>query len=200
MRNSNRKQLVASLGIAAAVLVCQSPAWAQKKGQSVSVQYGEVKSGQEVDLQSNAVPGGAVVGGALGIASASGKSSKKKARNALIGGMAGGAIAKGAQGSTMGMLYDVDLGSAGTMQIVTDQTEIRVGDCVAVERAGDTANLRRVTAAYCEQANQKAVASVAVEAQEEAVECAAAKQQLVDATSAADAELAAMKIQLLCND
>jgi hypothetical protein len=44
------------------------------------------------------------------------------------------------------------------------------------------------------------VAAVADEAQEEAEECLAAKQQLVDATTAEQADLAARKIGLLCND
>jgi len=38
---------------------------AQRSGQVVSVQYGVVTSGQRVDLQSSAVPAGAVVGGTL---------------------------------------------------------------------------------------------------------------------------------------
>jgi len=176
------------------------PTWAQRAGQSVSVQYGTVTGGREVDLKSGAVPGGAVVGGTLGLLSARGKSSGKKVRNALIGGVAGGAIAGSAQGSNRGMLYDVDLGSAGMMQVVTDQREIRRGDCVAVEKAGDTANLRRVTSAYCNPENESAVASVADESREEAGECLAAKQQLVEADTAEALQLAKTKVELLCDD
>lgn len=194
------------LGLAAcsvAVLlisVSTNESWAQRAGQSVSVQYGVVKQEREVDLQSAAVPAGAVVGGTLGLASARGKSSSKKARNALIGGIAGGAIASSARGSTKGMVYDVDIGSGGMIQVVTDQREIRTGDCVAVEKAGETANLRRVSSAYCDQANAKAIASVAPQAQEEAQECLAAKQQLVNATTSEELDLAQKKIGLLCDD
>ena len=187
----------------AALLACSFAAtnsWSQRAGQSVSVQYGTVKQGRQVDLQSSAVPAGAVVGGTLGLASAKGKSSSKKARNAIIGGIAGGAIGGAARGSTMGMIYDVDLGAMGTMQVVTDQREIRTGDCVAVEKAGETANLRRVSSAYCDQANQAAVAAVASESREEAEECLAAKQQLVDAATADEFDLAQRKVGLLCDD
>ncbi|TGD74930.1 hypothetical protein E4634_06665 [Mangrovimicrobium sediminis] len=173
---------------------------AQRAGQSVSVQYGVVKAGKEVDLKSGAVPAGAVVGGSLGLLSAKGKSSSKKARNAIIGTIAGSAIASGSQGSTRGMLYEVDMGSAGLVQVVTDQREIRTGDCVAVEKAGDTANLRRVSSAYCEPKNAAAVSSVAEESREEAQECLAAKQQLVEATSMEALELAKVKIELMCDD
>ncbi len=176
------------------------PAQAQKAGQSVSIQYGKVNGIREVDLKSGAVPSGAVVGGALGLASAGGKSSSKKARNALVGAAAGGAIAGAAQGSQKGMLYQVEVGSGEIIQVVSDQREIRSGDCVAVEKSGDTANIRRVSASYCDKANQAAVQAVGNEARKDAEECASAKQQLVDAKTTQEAELAGTKIGLLCND
>ena len=175
------------------------PAWAQKAGQSVTIQYGTVTAVSQVDLKSGAVPKGAVVGGALGLASAGGKSSGKKATNALIGAAAGGAIAGTSQGSQKGMLYDVDIGT-GKIQVVSDQREIRSGDCVAVEQTGNTANVRRVSAGYCDKANASAVQSVAGEARKDAEECVAAKQQLVDAATTQQADLASHKIGLLCND
>ena len=176
-------------------------AQAQRAGQSITVQHGVVTGGKQVDLKSGAVPAGAVVGGALGLASAKGRSSSKKARNSIIGAAAGSAIAGASRGDTRGMLYSVALtGGNGSVQVVTDQREIRVGDCVAVERAGETANLRRVSDAYCEEQNAAAVASVADESAEEASECEAAKQAIVDATTVDEAELAAVKMRLLCND
>jgi hypothetical protein len=182
-------------------LIVAGGANAQRAGQNVSVQYGEVTGGRTVDLQSGAVPGGAVVGGALGLASARGKKSSKKWRNAIVGAAAGSAVAGAAQGDTRGMLYEVKLsGNAGLMQVVTDQREIRSGDCVAVERAGESANLRRVSSAYCDEANAAAVAAVADESEEEANECYSAKQAVVDATTVAEAELAAVKMKLLCDD
>jgi hypothetical protein len=141
-----------------------------------------------------------MVGGALGLASASGKSSAKKARNAIVGAAATGAVAGAAQGSQKGALYQIDVGAGGVVQVVSDQREIRTGDCVAVEKAGDTANVRRVSADYCAKANEAAVKAVAAEAQKEAEECAAAKQQLVDSSTPQEADLAGRKIGLLCND
>ena len=172
---------------------------AQRKGQSVTVQYGTVTQKEQVDLNSGAVPKGAVVGGALGLASASGKSKKKKARNALVG-AAGGAIAASSQGSTRGMLYTIDLGSNGMAQVVTDQTEIVRGDCVALEKAGDTANVRRISSAYCEPSNAAAVAAVAEDDAEDADECYQAKQMVVNAATAEEFEFARSKMTLLCDD
>lgn len=191
---------VATVTVTMLAALALVPAAAQRAGQSTTVQHGRVTSARQVDLTSGAVPGGALVGGTLGLLSASGKSSSKKARNAIIGAAAGGAIAGASQGSRHGMLYEVDLGSGSKVQVVSDQREIQLGDCVAVERAGDTANVRRVSAAYCDKTNAAAVAAVAAESREEAEECLAAKQQLVDATTTEAADLAARKISLLCND
>jgi len=192
-----RAALIASIVIG---LLGASGSWAQRAGESVSVQYGVVRGGREVDLQSSAVPTGALVGGTLGLLSAGGKSTGKKVRNSLLGGIAGGAIASGSRGDTRGMVYEVDMGSGGATQVVTNQREIRTGDCVAVEKAGDTANLRRVSSAYCDKANSKAVSSVASEAREEAEECLTAKQQLVNAATTDELDLAQRKVGLLCDD
>ena len=191
---------ITTLALILAVILSTAPAEAQRKGQNVSVQYGTVIQKEQVDLNSGAVPRGAVVGGALGLASASGKSKKKKARNALIGAAAGGAIASSSQGSTKGMLYTIDLGSNGMAQVVTDQTEIVRGDCVALEKAGETANVRRISSAYCEPSNAAAVAAVAEDDAEDADECYEAKQLVVNSTTAEEFEFAKAKMTLLCDD
>ena len=191
---------ITTLALILAVTLSTAPAEAPRKGQNVTVQYGTVIQKEQVDLNSGAVPRGAVVGGALGLASASGKSSKKKARNALIGAAAGGAIASSSQGSTRGMLYTIDLGSNGMAQVVTDQTEIVRGDCVALEKAGETANVRRISSAYCEPSNAAAVAAVAEDDAEDADECYEAKQLVVNSTTAEEFEFAKAKMTLLCDD
>ena len=173
---------------------------AKKAGQSTKIQYGVVTASKEVDLSSSAVPKGALVGGTIGLLSTRrGPSRQHRTRNVIVGTAAGAAIGGASSSGNTGILYDVQVGN-GVVQVVTDQTEIRVDDCVAVEQAGETANLRRVSVDYCDQANAAAVAAVADEASEEAEECLAAKQELVQAETKEQADLAAMKINLLCND
>lgn len=194
------KKVLTSAMVAVSLAAISHASWAQKAGQSVTIQYGKVASVRDVDLSSGAVPTGALVGGTLGIMSGSGKSSSKKARNAIVGAAAGSAIAGGAQGSQKGALYQIDVGAGGVVQVVSDQREIRTGDCVAVEKAGDTANVRRVSEGYCQKANAAAVSAVADVSRKEAEECASVKQQLVDAATPQEADLATRKIALLCND
>src|SRR5690606_18705616 len=130
-------------------LVLCAPAAAQRAGQSISIQHGVVVERQDVELGS-AAGGGALVGGLAGFATSSGRSSSRRVRDALIGSAIGGAVSSGAQGSRQGVQYTVDTGS-GQVIVVSDQTEIDIGDCVAIENAGTgAANIRRASMALCE--------------------------------------------------
>ena len=181
-------------------LLASAPLLAQKSGQSARITTGIVESVQPVELQSEAGKG-AVVGGTLGLLSAGGKSSSKKARNTIIGAAAGGALTAGAQGSRQGMRYTVRAtGNGATIQLITDQTEIRQGDCVVVEETGDTANLRRMASTVCEQASAKAVEQLQDSFQQEATECLNAKQALIEASTAEELDLAKRKMDILCAD
>jgi DNA-binding sugar fermentation-stimulating protein len=82
---------------------------------------------------------------------------------------------------------------------VTDQREIRIGDCVAVERVGQNANIRRVSAHHCDPAYAQAVRAVDDSVKAAAIRCEDAKQELAQARTIEAAELAIRKIDLLCN-
>lgn len=194
------KTSVASLVMILAAVGSIELAMAQRSGQSITVQYGVVSGAREVDLNSNAVPTGAVVGGTIGLISGSGKRSSKKVRNTVIGTAAGATVGSAARGPTRGLLYTVQMGSLGMVQVVSDQREIRIGDCVAVERVRDTANIRRVSTAYCNVENKEAVAAIEKSAHAEAEECQQAKRQLVEAETAEAADLATLKMRMLCAD
>ena len=101
-----------------------------------------------------------------------------------------------------GRVYTVTTNEGTAIQIATEQTEIRVDDCVFVEEAGGTANIRRAPATACDPASQQVMEDAAIieEMQEEANECAAAKQELVDADSDEAIDRAVRKVKLLCYD
>ncbi len=103
-----------------------------------------------------------------------------------------------AGGKTMGMMYTVQI-PGGAVKVVTDQTEIHMNDCVVVEETGQGTNIRRVDQNVCNPAAASVVKELEQEFQEEAAECAAAKAELVAATTAEQVELAMMKISILCN-
>jgi len=187
----------ASLGIVAVVLaVAGCEATSHRVGQSASVQFGVVQSAQEVTLDSNAVQG-ALIGGTIGVL-ASGRGSR--GRGAVTGAAVGGATTAAAEGNRTGTQYTVQMLDGSSTRIVSDQREIKINDCVAIERVGNSANIRRASTDYCDPANAQAVSEVSDAIKSEAAHCETAKQELAAAENDKAMDLAIRKVELLCDD
>ena len=208
MLTMNRTMLLRkskSLGLvllSAMVVVLAPSVFAQRSGQSMTVQTGIVVGAQGVNLQS-AVGRAALVGGIVGYATTSSRqSSSRRARNTMIGAATGGVIARRAQGDLNGMQYTVQIGPGSQITVVTDQTEIRVGDCVRVEQAGSgTANVRRTSAALCDAVRENEVdEDITAEYDRLATMCLDAKDRLMDAETDEELEVAIRRVQILCDD
>jgi outer membrane lipoprotein SlyB len=185
-----------------AALLFATDAPAQRSGQSMSVQTGVVVAAQAVNLQS-AAGSGAAVGGVLGFATTSSRQgSSRRARNTILGAAAGGAIARRAQGDLNGMQYTVEVGPGSQITVVTDQTEVKVGDCVNVEQAGSgTANVRRVSPALCDAAFDNAVdEDISAEYDRLADMCLDAKESMMEAETDEALDVAIRRVNILCND
>ena len=170
---------------------------AQRVGQGSTIQFGIVRNVEQVALQSDAATG-ALVGGTIGLV-ASPRGGSRAARNAILGAAAGGAVTAAAQGNRTGFAYTVALIDGSMTRIISDQREIRPGDCVAIERVGQTANIRREPSAFCARDNAQAVQAVQPVTETAAARCEAAKEELVNATTPEAIDLASRKIDLLCN-
>jgi outer membrane lipoprotein SlyB len=166
-------------------------------GASTSIQFGTVRGAEPVTLDS-AVAQGALIGGTLGLITGSRNDSSvfNAARGAAVGGVATAAAEGGAR---TGMAYTVEFPGGGSSRIVSDQREIHVGDCVAIEQAGSSANIRRAAASYCDPASAAAVRSVDKEIRTAAADCEDAKQELRKAADQAALDLAARRVELLCD-
>ena len=180
--------------LALAVVGCQTNTF--RVGQTTSVQFGTVTNVEQVNLTSD-VPAGALVGGTIGLIAGGG--GRNAPRNAILGAAVGAGATAVAQGNRTGIAYTVRMLNGSTIRIISDQSEIRVGDCVAIERAGDTYNIRREHPAYCASQTQAAVQAIQQQAQAVAAQCEAAKDELVRATTPEAVELATTKVNLLCN-
>jgi hypothetical protein len=180
--------------LALAAAGCESQSF--RVGQRTSIQFGTVRNIEQVSLQSDA-PAGALIGGTLGLATSGG--GRNAPRNALMGAALGAGATAVAQGDRTGISYTVEMLDGSTTRIVSNQSEIRVGDCVAIERVGETNNIRREPAAYCARDNQQAVAAVQQESQAAAAHCEAAKEELVQASTPEAIDQASRKVNLLCN-
>jgi hypothetical protein len=183
-------------------MTCSSSAMAQRSGQSMSVQTGVVIAAQAVNLQS-AAGRGAAIGGVVGLATtSSNRSTSRRLRNTAIGAGTGALIARGAQGNLDGMQYTIEVGPGSQIIVVTDQTQVRVGDCVNVEQAGSgTANVRRVSEARCEAvfAGDPMDDELQAYMTREADMCLQAKERLMEAETDEAFETAMRRVKFLCD-
>ena len=182
--------------------LCAMPdAYGQRAGQSATIRVGNVTGMRTVDLNDGNAIGGALVGGAFGAAlSGSSSSSRSRNRNAALGAILGGAVA-GSRRSE-GRVYTVATGDGTSIQVATEQKEIRVGDCVFVEQSGSSTNIRRAPATACEPETESVMKDgvVVAEMQGDASICMAARQELADAEDDAAVDRAVRKVKLLCYD
>ncbi len=195
-------KLMISLAVMATSLLFAGLASAQRSGQSMSIQTGIVIATQAVNLQS-AAGRGALVGGVVGYATTSSRqSSSRRARNTAIGAGTGALIARRAQGSLDGMQYTIETGPGSRIVVVTDQTQIRVGDCVNVEQAGSgTANVRRVSESLCDAVFDKQVdEELQAYMAHEADACLQAKERMMEAESDEAFDVAMRRVNFFCDD
>ena len=140
-----------------------------------AVAYGTISavSKQEKDT-SDGKTGGAIIGGIIGLATSSGRSTGTKVLRSGVGAAAGSAVG-GAAASGTEMAYTVDLVGGGTVRVVMDSGNFHQGDCVSVER-GNTNNMRRVSSEFCSH-NEQVPEEYKAEHTKEANECAQAKEE-----------------------
>ena len=201
MNNRINKQII-PLAVAVTSLLFAGLASAQRSGQSMSIQTGIVVATQAVNLQS-AAGRGAVVGGVVGMAAtSSGQSSSRRARNTAIGAGTGALIARRAQGSLDGMQYTIETGPGSRIVVVTDQTQVRVGDCVNVEQAGSgTANVRRVSESLCDAVFDNQVdEELQTYMNREADACLQAKDRMMAAETDEAFDIAVRRVDFFCDD
>lgn len=200
MSNWQHKQRLAGVTLfLLSVLGTSSLALAQRTGDSTRVTVGIVERVERVPLKSN-TNRNALIGGALGWALARNRSSGTQAAAAIGGAALGGGGTSVAEGENMATQYTIRTSGGSSIQVITDQTEIRIGDCVAVEESGEHANVRRKDPATCMPASSQVMSQVNPELQQDASQCEAAKQRLFDAKTTQEVEVARQVMEILCND
>lgn len=189
---------LAFIAVPVFLALAPAPSKAQKSGQSMQIQHGTVVASSYVQEKSDAGKA-ALVGGAIGYGLTRNKSSGTKAAATVAGAGLGAAAKSRSEGDREARQYEVKTQS-GVVVIISDQTEVRVGDCVVVENPGSTnANIRRVDAVLCDPASAEVVAELQDELVEEAEECASAKRELAAADSEESFDRAIRKVEILCN-
>jgi outer membrane lipoprotein SlyB len=174
---------------------------ARRAGASATIRVGEVVGVRQVKLKDDSVAKGALLGGVVGLATTRGKGSQSTRKRVGVG-LAAGALAGAAKKNPTGMQYGVRTADGTIIQVVTDQREIRMGDCVAVEESGGLANIRRMPQSACQPASQAVLKDPAIkqEMQEEAAECLAAKELVLAAETETEVNVAVAKMSIFCDD
>jgi outer membrane lipoprotein SlyB len=160
------------------------------------VQYGRITNVTATTVtDSTSRNVGTVVGGGIGLASGSGRSSSNRALRTAGGAAAGRSVGNMASRS-QAFEYTVLIGGTSTIRIVSDQAGKRVGDCVAVEQ-GQFANIRLVAESRCAPAGAPPAAPSDVDS---ANACEQAKQQVLAADTDEAFDVAERRMRLLCGE
>lgn len=171
------------------------PMTGSTRNEVISVQYGTVENVQQVAMAPS-YGTSSLIGGALGLLAASKGSTGAQVAGAAAGAGLGALVAKETAGTAE--RFTVRLVDNRTVDIVLENQDIRIGDCVSVEQ-GRHANIRRVSSILCSTpASHPAYSSMNAETVRESSDCLTAKQELLKAATVEQTDIAYKKMRAFC--
>lgn len=195
MKISTLSVLATTLVATLAGCVSTDPMTGSTRNELISVQYGRVENIQKVEMSPD-YAAGSVIGGALGLLATMGHSGASQVGGAAAGAGLGALVAKETAGS--GEKFTVRLVNNNTVDIVTENQDIRLGDCVSIEQ-GQHANIRRVSSVMCTtQQSHPAYSAINAANVQESQECHTVKRELLNATTEQQTAIAYKKMQAFC--
>jgi outer membrane lipoprotein SlyB len=179
--------------------VLATPAFAQSTGQSVQVIKGVVSKVETIEVQTDDhSAGAAVAGGVVGYNLGSDRSQSEQRRGAVVG--AGVGAVAGSPKDKPGVRYTVSIADGSSVAVVSsDSLSIKVGSCVSAEQSTNRSTIREVDQAICDLEKQTTVSASPQRPAEVSANCQAAQQQLLDAKTGEEIDMANSKIQVLCD-
>jgi outer membrane lipoprotein SlyB len=193
----NRLCTVLSATLVITLVGCAStdPVTGSTRNEIISVQYGRIENIQQVAMAPN-YGAGALIGGALGLLATATHSGASQVAGTAAGAGLGALIAKETAGSAE--KFTVRLVNNSTIDIVTENQDIALGDCVSVEQ-GQHANIRRVSSVMCSTpASDPAYQPMNNSAVQESAQCLEAKQELMKATTVEQTDIGYKKMRAFC--
>jgi outer membrane lipoprotein SlyB len=162
----------------------------------IAIQYGTIEQVQEVQLKAH-YGSGVLMGGGIGALATMHYSGTTQALAAVGGALLGALVSKERAGTAE--QYTIHLVNGNTVSIVSEMHDLVAGDCVAVEQ-GKHANLRRVDPQMCKTSSPEVTYPQAHAAeQQSAVDCDAAKQDMLKASTEQETRMAYQKMKALCS-
>ena len=167
--------------------------------QAVGISYGTIESVTPVKVSPTGEVAGSVMGGLLGLALTAGHSGGSMLLAGAGGALAGGLLGNALQGSDSADQFVIRRTDGSTLEVATEQRDLEVGDCVAIEQGRHT-NLRRAAPGLCDPASDLSADSrVALEAQHDAQVCHDAKEDLLNAQGQKAIDAGAARVRALCH-
>ncbi len=200
-RNSLNKFVVSGI-VAATLGGCASKTGVSRDDldSAIAINYGTVSSVTPVQLESNATRN-ATIGGLAGLLTQARGSTRERLAGAAIGAAVGALGTRAVEGDNTANAFIIELNRGDTVKVVTEQTNIAVGDCVAVE-TGQHTNLRRVSAVQCNPPGRPHPTidqQISGYEQAEADACHQAKEQLLNASSESEIDARIRQVQVICD-
>lgn len=195
MRTRTLSLLATTLVATLAGCASTDPMTGSTRNELISVQYGRVENIQKVDMSPD-YGAGSVIGGALGLLATMGHSGASQVGGAAVGAGLGALVAKETAGS--GEKFTVRLVNNNTIDIVTENQDIQLGDCVSIEQ-GQHANIRRVSSVMCTTPqSDPAYGAMNAANKQESQECQDVKRELLNATTEQQTNIAYKKMRAFC--
>ncbi len=172
-------------------------------GENIAIHYGRVSDEAPVNVK-NHTGEGALIGGMLGVMTSGIYNTGKKVGNigfgAATGAATGAAVEAIGEWRMKGIRFTIESVEGETLHIITDQTGVQIGNCVAIEVVDKHANLRRVSDVYCEVVpDVEDNPHLKSRAKQSASECLEAKKALLGAKEGEELEQAKRRVQALCD-
>jgi len=193
------RSLVAILVVAGIAVAATAKGKVEKteKRKTIQVTFGQVISLEEEKVASEA-GSGALLGGIIGAAATHGKT-KNKIKGAAAGALIGGLLTRAAEGSHKAWGVTVERTDGSIVKVIQDHLDgIQVGSCVAFEE-GVHANVRLVSSELCGNPELHKDPDIAAAIQQDSDMCHEAKEQLANAKTQEEFDLAMQKIKVLCH-
>jgi len=170
------------------------------RNQRVSIEHGKVVDIERVEIKSNAAKG-AAYGGLLGVASQHGRHGKDIVAGAAVGAIVGALIGKATSGHKYAHAIYIRTLNGDEIKVVSEQDNLRVGDCVTVE-SGKHTNVRPESQYVCSPASDdyRSTEDMQAHHSNEASSCGQAKERLLNADKSEDLKNLAYKVEVLCEN
>ena len=185
------------LGLAQQVMSQTSP---PRAGEAITIQYGHVTHHYLTTWEDDSLPAGVLRGFPPSTApQRDDEPGNPSSTMQTAGKSASPDIALKEPTQDAAILYQLDLGERGMQMMVSAKTRLRPGHCIALERSGDITNLRRVSPAFCDPANEEVIDRLSAIRVVQAEHCIQALQHYAEQASAKEPNQELAQIAMLCD-